>query len=312
MKNSGISFYFVLYIVAIVTVFVITMERDHLLKERDDDLARLVEVYVKPLKLTPYVDTVKVFIEPNQTATREPITIRTKVDGPIDKNDVSFTLVKAWKSAGPRGVEEQPAAGNVTNQGGDGVLSYPSVGEGTYFFQVAGYKKRIIRDGDDMKVTIRDTTYAIPYSESLERVDRDTAILIARVEKSGMNPLQLTMNVQEPQEHWVLGPPYRKKIFVGGIEQMDKITFSTPEPARIEREGGSFITLVWDRPSLGQQSFHISGDAHRGLGEKDRASVTFEVDVMPPSFVSTSAPPPLEYLVLSMKAPSLKLVLLAT
>ena len=38
---QGHSFYFVLYLVAIVTVFVITNERDMLLAKRADDMARL-------------------------------------------------------------------------------------------------------------------------------------------------------------------------------------------------------------------------------------------------------------------------------
>jgi hypothetical protein len=89
MKTTNISFYFVLYIVAIVTVFVITMERDQLLKARDDDFSHLVELYVKPLKLTPSIDTVKVYVEANQPVTREPISLRTKVDGDVEC--VSFT-----------------------------------------------------------------------------------------------------------------------------------------------------------------------------------------------------------------------------
>jgi hypothetical protein len=265
------------------------MERDQLLKARDDDFSHLVELYVKPLKLTPSIDTVKVYVEANQPVTREPISLRTKVDGPIDKSDVSFTLVRAWKSNGS-GIVEEPVSGKVLNQNGDGVLSYPPVAEGTYYFEVAGYKKRIIRDGDNMKIAIRDTSYTIPYSERLEQIDRDTTILIARVGRNGITPLQFTMNVQEPQEHWVLGPPYRKKIFVGGVDAVDGVTFSSPQPARIEHDGRSFITLVWDNPSLGRQNFRISGDAHRGLGERDRGSVEFEVEVMPPSFVSQPAP----------------------
>ena len=60
----AISFYFVLYLVAIVTVFVITMERDTLLRRRDEDIAHLVEIYVKPLRLAPAIDTARFFFPP--------------------------------------------------------------------------------------------------------------------------------------------------------------------------------------------------------------------------------------------------------
>ena len=64
--SHGISFYFVLYLVAIITVFVITTERDTLLRKRDEDIARLVEIYVKPLHLSPAADTVRYFLPANQ------------------------------------------------------------------------------------------------------------------------------------------------------------------------------------------------------------------------------------------------------
>jgi hypothetical protein len=286
MKSAGISFYFVLYIVAIVTVFVITMERDHLLKERDEDIAHLVELYVKPLELTPYVDTAKYFIEPSQRYTREPVILRARVEGPIEKSDVTFTLVRMWRYDGGELISQDPAGVAVTNAGGDGVLSYANAEEGTYLFEVAGYKQRIVREGDMMKVMIRDTTYSIPYSESLERVDRDTTLLVARVEKSGIDPLELTLSVQEVEENWVLGPPYRKKIFVGGVEDIGRVAFTGQSPGHIERDGNSFVTLVWDNPSLGAQRFVVTGDAGRGLGEKDRSTVDFSVHVVPPAFVA--------------------------
>jgi len=289
MKITGISFYFVLYIVAIVTVFVVTMERDHLLKERDEDIAHLVALYVKPLRLSPYVDTVKVFMEPNQSTLHEPITLRTRVEGPLEKGDVTFSLLNVWKSHGGNMIEQAGDRGAVSNVGGDGIVTYSQAGEGTYVFEVAGYKPRIVREGNTMRVSIRDTTYSIPYSKSLERVDRDTTLLIAHVEKSGINPLQLTLSVQELEDNWVLGPPYRKKIFVGGLGDTRSVRFSGQEPGQIEQDGDSYVTLVWERPTLGTRKFSISGNASRGLGEKDRSQVEFSVNVVPPSFVT--APP---------------------
>jgi hypothetical protein len=283
MKSSHISFYFVLYIVAIITVFVITMERDRLLRERDEDIAHLIEVYVKPLRLSAYVDTVRAFISPNQPQTGEPVRLRVKADGPMDRSDIKFTLIGV-ESEGPGTVD--PSSVTVANDNGDGVVTTPPLEAGIYRFAVSGYKHRVITAGKTMKVQIRDTTYVVQYSERLKSVDTDTAYLIAKVEKSGIAPPQITLSVQETNDTWVLGPAFVKKIFVGGVQDISGVSFSVTPPARIERsaEDRSFVQCVWDKPELGKRSFTVSVDAHRGLGAKDVATVAFGVQVFPASF----------------------------
>jgi len=289
MKTSSLSFYFVLYIVAIITVFAITVERDHLLKQRDEVIAHLISVYVKPLQLAAYVDTTRIFIEPTRTQTRDSVALRIKVEGPIEKNDVTFALYRAEKLLENGEVQSQGLLGAVRNVGGDGILICPPLEEGTYKFYVSGYKRRIITDGNLMRVSIGDTTYAIPYSAALEMVDRDTTVLLAKVARTGVIPPQLTLSVQEAQENWVLGPPYRKKIFVGGTENLQRVSFAVSAPGRIEMGSAaeSYVLMAWDKPTLGKSTFTVSADANRGFGEKDRASVTFKVEVLPAAFIST-------------------------
>ena len=288
MKSSNISFYFVLYLVAIITVFVITSERDNLLRQRDEDIAHLIEVYVKPLHLAPYTDTARFFVSPNQMLTGEPLKIRVKADGPMDRNDILFTIAEA------RGADGGPIdakAVQTLNENGDGLVVCPPLEPGLYVFRVAGYKPRIISDGKTMKVSIRDTTYQVQYSQRLEHVDRDTTILIAKVEKSGIAPPQLTLSIPDANDSWVVGPPFTKKIFVGGVQDVNGITCAADGPGRIERPSGTaaYVTFVWDRPSLGRHMFSVATDARRGLGEKDRAKISFTVQVFPASFTT---PPP--------------------
>jgi hypothetical protein len=142
-----------------------------------------------------------------------------------------------------------------------------------------------------MSVTIRDTSYDIAYSPRLEGVDRDTAILLARVEKSGIAPPQLTLSVPEAHDTWVIGPPYVKKVFVGGVQDAEKVAFTVSGGARTEPvpANASYVSVIWDRPALGRHTFTMSADARRGLGEKDRASISYSVEVFPAAFVS---PPP--------------------
>jgi len=285
MKSSSISFYFVLYLVAIITVFVITSERDQLLRQRDEDIVHLIEVYVKPLHLNPYADTTRFFVDPNQTVTSSPVRIRLKADGPVDRDDIKFTLVAAQSS---NGTTVDPKTMRTLNDGGDGVVICPPMEPGIYAFTVAGYKRRLISDGKKMKVSIRDTTYEIAYSPRLENVDRDTTVVIAKVEKTGIAPPQLTLSVTDANESWVIGPPYSRKIFVGGIQDVSGISMTIDGEGRIERSAppASFVTFVWDRPSLGRHTFAVAADARRGMGEKDRARISFSVQVYPASFAN--------------------------
>jgi len=291
MKTQGISFYFVLYIVAVITVFVITMERDQLLKQRDEDIAHLVELYVRPLVLTPYADTVFFYVNPGSPLTAEPVTMRTKIDGPLEKQRVELSLLNAWRQHSGKNSDIAEMV-NLTNSGEDGILNVAPLSEGVYFFQVAGYSQRIILDGPTIHLTIKDSTYTIPYSPQLEDVDRDTVMLIARVEKSGTDPLQFAVTVQDRQESWILGPPYSKKIFISGVEDSRRVTFSEPAGTQIERsaQGDAFVTLTWDHPVLGKRAFTVAANANRGFGPKDNASVTFSVDILPPSFVTDPSP----------------------
>ena len=215
MKSSSISFYFVLYLVAIITVFVITNERDSLLRQRDEDMAHLIAIYVKPLRLSAYVDTARFFVEPNQAVTSSPVRVHVKADGPLDRGDIVFTLVGA-RSIESGAIDLQGI--HALNEGGDGVVVCPQLQPGIYTLTVAGYKRRLISDGKRMKVVIRDTTYEIQYSPNLERVDRDTAILLAKVEKSGLVPPRVTLSVSNANDTWVVGPPFTKQIFVGGCK----------------------------------------------------------------------------------------------
>jgi hypothetical protein len=285
MKSSNISFYFVLYLVAIITVFVITSERDQLLRQRDEDIAHLIEVYVKPLHLSAYADTTRFLVETGADRTTGPVRIRVKADGPIDREDISYTIVSAHELDG--GAIESGSV-HAINDGGDGVIIAPPLEPGLYAFSLAGYKKRLIQDGNRMRVVIRDTTYEIQASRRLERVDHDTVVVFARVEKTGMTPPALTLNVPEANDSWVIGPSYTKKVFVGGIQDLASLSTVVEGPGRIERppEGGAFLLLVWDRPTMGRQSFSISANAHRGLGEKDRARISFSVQVYPAAFTT--------------------------
>jgi hypothetical protein len=289
--TSGISFYFILYLVAIITVFAITMERDQLLRQRDEDLAHLVQVYIKPLQMTASVDTARLFVGPGQSVTAESLVVRVLAEGPIDKNDIAYSLVDAtWiLPNGSDGHLDRDI--RLRNIDGDGVLVCPPVQEGTYLFNVAGYKKRILSDGKTMKVLIRDSSYVIAFSERLEQMDRDTALLIVKVERSGLVPPQLILSVQEIRENWVLDVPYRKKIFVGGVESPSGVSFSASAPGRIERaaDAASYVTLVWEKPDLGERSFTVTADAGRGFGAKDRGILSFTVEVRPATFVTPPA-----------------------
>lgn len=289
-SSNRISFYFVLYLVAIISVFVITMERDNLLRKRDEDIAHLIEIYIKPLRVLPAVDTARFFVTPGQKVTVEPLRLLAKAEGPIDKDDIRYSLVDVRRVAGKEKEEPPPDKGSFVNDHGDGVLSFPPLGEGVYEFKVAGYKPRIVSQGKTMRVAIRDTSYEIQYSDRLQKIDRDTTVLIASVVKTGLEPTQLALSTDRARDTWVLGPPYTKRVFVGGVESPERVTFDAG-PLRVERNPAerSFVTLVWDHPSLGAKTFTVHGSANRGIGDKDHAATSFTVEVLPPTFANNSS-----------------------
>ncbi|MBI5473308.1 MAG: hypothetical protein HY961_13270 [Ignavibacteriae bacterium] len=286
-KGSNIPFYFVLYLVAVVTVFGITHERDQLMAQRAKDMARLVNMYLKPLQVSPYIDTSRYFIGPAATALNEPVQLRTKIDGPVDKSDVQFSLVSARRHTSERSESFDAGKAKLLNENGDGVLVASSLPAGLYAFTVAAYKPRVLVEGNLAKVLVMDSTYVIPFSNELENVDRDTTVVYALIEKSGVIPNQLTLNVQEPSDNWVVGTPYRKKIFMGGVTDLMRIRF-TANGGTIERSphDQQFVTFVWETPTVGKKSFSVSANANRGFGGIDNATTSFVVDVVPPAFVA--------------------------
>ena len=96
-QGHSISFYFVLYTVAIITVFVTVMERDALLLQRDEDMANLVQIYIKPLVMSAYVDTSQFFISAGQPLTADSLYMKSKSEGPIDRGDIQYTLLESYR-----------------------------------------------------------------------------------------------------------------------------------------------------------------------------------------------------------------------
>ena len=290
MKSSDISFYFVLYLVAVMTVFAITVERDRTLEQRNQMIAQLVAVYVRPLHVNAYVDTTKYFIDVTAPRMDDSVRVKVATEGPIVKDDIEFSLVGSEKLVGDGG-QRIPVLGHMFNDHGDGVLVYPPLEEGSYKFVVSGYKNRLKLEAGHMKVLIGDSTYSIPYSSALEKVDRDTTNLFIKVIKSGLQKQQMTLSVTEARENWVVGPMFQKKIFIGGVSTIQGITYNVSGGGKLERPttGESYLTFSWNAPKPGKYSFTVSADANRGAGPKDRATASFELDVRPPVF---STPPP--------------------
>ena len=288
MKSENISFYFVLYLVAVVTVFAITVERDKSLEEQNRLIAEMIQLYVKPLRLYPTLDTTTVYMDISRQVTDDSVRVKFNSEGPLQRDDIEYTLVEADKVSGSTG-HTPSLAGRSYNEKGDGVLVCPPLSEGTYKFVVAGHKPRIFVTGNTMAVMIGDSLRHIPYSPRFLAVDWDSTDLIVKVIKSGLEKQQITLNVAESNDHWVLGLPYTKKVYVGGIETMVSITATLNGDGHIEHPAGeNYFLYTWDRPTTGKHSITVNVDANRGAGAKDKASTTFAVDVRPPSF--TNAP----------------------
>lgn len=290
-KSSDISYYFALYLVAIITVFAITLERDEAFEVRDQLIANLLEVYLRPLHLSPYADTSRFYIEANQSMTPDSIRVKFKVEGPLITEDVQYEVIQArYVPPGGEWAEVEPA-GRFENKEGDGIFSCPPLREGLHEFTIVGFKNRVRVEGRHMYIPVKDSVYEIPYSRTLERIDHDTTLLIVTVTKSGVEPNRLALSVSEKEENWVVGVPYVKKIFVSGVEDIRPLKFQASPVGRISpsSSGESFATFTWDDPLPGKKSFVITANAARGLGNKDFASISFDVNVQPALFETQPA-----------------------
>jgi hypothetical protein len=291
MKSTDISYYFALYLVAIITVFAITLERDEAFDVRDHLIADLLEVYLRPLKLSPYADTSRFYIQANRSQTDDSIQVKFKVEGPLITDDVEYAVLQVRYADGRGTWQDKSPSGRFINQEGDGIFLYPPLSEGIYEFTIAGHKNRVRIDGRHMSIPVKDTVYEIPYSKTLEAIDLDTTVLVVKVTKSGIEPNRLVLTVSEKQENWVVGVPYVKKIFVSGVEDVRFVKFQVSPTGRISlpTTGESFVSFTWDEPIPGKKQFTVSANANRGFGEKDQANIGFEVNVQPAMFETQPA-----------------------
>lgn len=286
VKSTDVSYYFALYLVAIITVFAITLERDEAFEERERLIVSLLEVYLRPLKLSPYADTSHFYFAPDRQRTDDSIQVKFEVGGPLVTDDVVFNLVEAKHSSDGVGWSMIPLEGRFENSEGNGIFIYPPAKEGLYVFKLLGYKNRIRVDGRRMSIMVKDSIYEVPYSKALEEIDYSTTTLVVKVMKSGVEPTRLVLSVPEKKENWVVGVPYTKKIFVSGADDIRKVSFKVGPAGRVSLSATekTFVVFEWDTPLPGKHGFTVSAHAGRGLGDKDVASISFDVDVQPAMF----------------------------
>jgi len=259
------SFYFVLYIVAIVSLLDVITERDEAQQE-------MVQVLLKKITSAPVLSARDTVVWTVKDSGRAMISVA-GLASPLEMSRIRYA-VASLDPRPPEGVGFEPAV----DPRGNAVLAGRIDEKGTYAFQATATVDR------DIPTDIPDVVHDAIVRLSGDKVSlkSDPVNFVVRVEGSTIAHPALTLNIEPPSEDkWILGVPYAKTIYVGGPSP-DLVTFTCSDARfKITKDIGR-IQLAWAEPLSGVTRVVVKANAHRDLGSLDAAEARFSIDVGPP------------------------------
>lgn len=262
------SFYFVLYLVALVSLL-------DVITERDDAQREIAEILVKKISEAPELQVPDTLIWFTKDSSRAIIRAR-GLDTEAEKRSIKYEL-KSLDGDWPSGLAPDIAK----DEEGNGILTGRMTEKGIYRLQaIAEVNRGLPRDlpesvrdlilrqlGDEIPLTSRPVTFTL------------------KVEGAGAPPPQLTLNVEPPRDDkWIVGSPYIKNVYVGGPTP-DIVSFACSDPRfRVVKDVGR-IRVEWENPIVTNTplTVTITARANRGAeGQLDYATASFSVSVAPP------------------------------
>jgi len=225
------SFYFVLYLVALVSLL-------DVITERDDAQREIAEILVKKISEAPELQVPPTLIWFTNDSSRALIRVR-GLDTEAEKQSIKFEL-KSLDGNLPEGL----ASEIVKDEEGNGILAGRLSEKGIYRLQtVAEVNRELPRDlpesvrdlikrqlGDEIPLTTKPVSFTL------------------KVEGAGAPPPQLTLNVEPPRDdRWIVGSPYVKNIYVGGPTP-DIVSFSCSDPRFTIVKDVGRIRVEWPNP----------------------------------------------------------------
>jgi len=259
------SFYFILYLVAIVSLLGVITERDEAQQE-------MVDVLLKKITSAPVLSARDTVVWTARDSGRAVISVA-GLTSPLEIASIRY-MIGSLDLALPPGMAKEPAV----DPDGNAILTGRISEKGTYNFVAAATVDREIPA--DIPMSVRDVIVRV----SGDRVSLETEPVHFAVRVEARNAIgpALTLNIEPPvEDKWILGAQYTKNIYVGGPSP-DAVTFTCSDPRfRITKDLGK-IQLNWPDPVSGLTRVVVRANASRELGDRDYAEVKFSIEVGPP------------------------------
>ncbi len=259
------SFYFILYLVAIVSLLDVITERDEAQEE-------IVNVLLKKITSAPVLSARDTVVWTARDSGRAMISVA-GLASPLEMANIKY-LIACLDPDPPEGVSPEPAVDSK----GNAILAGKIVEKGTYTFQAIATVEREIPT--DIPEAVREAIHRV----SGDKVSLQTEPVSFVVRVDGRNTVgpALTLNVEPPgDDKWILGVPYSKNIYVGGPSP-ELVTFTSSDSRFRITKGAGKIQLNWTQPMSGITRVLVTANANRELGNLDRAETRFTIDVGPP------------------------------
>jgi hypothetical protein len=259
------SFYFILYLVAIVSLLDVITERDEAQEE-------MVSILLKKITAAPVLSVRDTTVWTARDSGRTVVSVA-GLSGPLEMSGIRYAI-SSLDPTPPPGIASEP----VVDAKGNAILTGKIIERGTYKFQATAIVEREIPS--DIPEPVREAINRV----SGEKVELKTEPVNFVIKVEGRNTVgpPLTLNVEPPSDDkWILGVPYTKNIYVGGPPP-DLVSFSCSDSRfSITKDAGK-IQLRWNQPISGKTRLVVRANASRELGDLDHAEARFTIEVGPP------------------------------
>lgn len=273
------SFYFILYLVALVSLL-------DVITERDDAQREIAEILVKKISEAPELQIPDTLIWFVQDSSRALLKVR-GLDAPAERTNIEYEL-RSPDGDLPQGLSrtiEKDAEGN-------GILTGTFEEKGLYRLQAFANVNRELPA--ELPESVRDLIRR-QLGNEIPLTTKPVSFTL-KVEALGAAPPQLTLSVEPPRDDkWIVGSPYVKNIYVGGPSP-DIVNFSVSDSRFFLTKDVGRIRLEWANPMVTENpvTVTVAGQARRGAApELENASTSFTVIVTPPRW--DPEPPPEAY-----------------
>jgi hypothetical protein len=262
------SFYFVLYLVALVSLL-------DVITERDDAQREIAEILVKKISEAPELQVPDTLIWFAKDSSRSLIKVR-GLETVTEKENILYEL-KSLEGDFPEGLSTIL----TKDADGNGILAGKILEKGFYKLQASAQVNRELPS--ELPESVRDLIIR-ELGNEIPLTSKPVSFTL-KVEAAGAAPPKLTLNVEPPKDDkWIVGSPYVKNIYVGGPSP-DIVSFSSSDPRFVITKDIGRIRLEWANPIVTPEPITVTvyGQAHRQASpDLENASTVFSVIVTPP------------------------------